>query len=78
MPCPDDTYYASWTAFWDFVITPSMSGLKVTGEGLSYYRRNRHIGNIEPQQLSTNGQVLNFSNDLEKLDSVKSLHLEKK
>ena len=66
MPCPDDTYYASWTAFWDFVITPSMSGLKVTGEGHSYYIRNRHFGNIKPQQLSTNGQVLNFSNDLRK------------
>ena len=41
MPCPTDAYYAEWTSFWDVIILASKSALKLTGHGISHYRKQR-------------------------------------
>ena len=41
LPCPDNTYYAGWTAFGDMIFHPSKSSMKLAGEGISFYRNAR-------------------------------------
>ena len=66
MPCTSNTYFAGWTAFWDFIITPSRSAIKLTGEGISYYRKKRLTGSIKQQEFTTRNSKLSFSNDLKR------------
>ncbi len=66
MPCNSNTYFAGWTSFWDFIITPSKSAIKMTGEGISYYRKERHIGSIKQQEFSKKDGIVSFSNDLKR------------
>ena len=44
-PCPADAYYAEWTSFWDVIILASKSALKLTGYGISHYRKQRLSSN---------------------------------
>ncbi|MFL2801580.1 MAG: hypothetical protein ACJ0DD_02300 [Paracoccaceae bacterium] len=41
LPCPDNSYYAGWTAFWDMIFLPSKSSIQLSGEGISFYRNAR-------------------------------------